>query len=293
MLNLQRMKIFTAVVEAGSFTAAAEVLDQSKAVVSFNVKQLEAELGVSLLRRSTRKISLTEPGKHFYQNSLRLLADAEHILNDVRHEHHSLSGVLRVTSTPEYGAHKVVPALAAFAKKHPQLHINYISSPRHADLIAEYFDIAIRLGEVADSNYHAAYIDNFSIFPVSSPNYLATNNINTLSDLAQANWITNSRLKSPLRWQVITPQKETVLLNVESPSTIKADSASALLAFTLNGTGIALIPEWLVHPALEQGQLIHLLPEYIFPLQNIYAIYPNTRYVPEKVRAFIDFLREW
>lgn len=171
MLNLQRLAIFAAVVEAGSFTAAAAALGQTKAVVSFNVKQLENELGVSLLARSTRRLSLTDAGERFYQRSLQLLQEAENVLDDVRRDHHGLSGVLRITSTPEYGALVVAPALAAFSRQHPRLRIQHVSSSYHADLISERFDVAIRLGQLADSSHRAALIDCFAIFPVAAPGY--------------------------------------------------------------------------------------------------------------------------
>ncbi|MCS3407454.1 LysR family transcriptional regulator [Serratia sp. AKBS12] len=293
MLNLQRLAIFVAVVEAGNFTAAANTLGQSKAVVSFNIKQLESELGVSLLARSTRKLSLTDAGERFYQRSLRLLQEAENVLDDVRRDHHGLSGTLRITSTPEYGAHAVVPALAAFAQLHPRLRIQHVSSSHHADLIAERFDVAIRLGRMADSNHRAARLGDFAILPVASPAYLARRQIVSLAQLAQAQWIVHSRLSSPLSWQVETPQRQPVLFDVETPATLTADSATALLAFALHGAGVALLPDWLVRPALQHGQLRQLLPDHRFPTQSIYALYPNTRHVPEKVRAFIDFLRAW
>ncbi|HEJ9097645.1 LysR family transcriptional regulator [Serratia odorifera] len=293
MLNLQRLAIFVAVVEAGNFTAAANTLGQSKAVVSFNIKQLESELGVSLLARSTRKLSLTDAGERFYQRSLRLLQEAENVLDDVRRDHHGLSGTLRITSTPEYGAHAVVPALAAFAQLHPRLRIQHVSSSQHADLIAERFDVAIRLGRMADSNHRAARLDDFAILPVASPDYLARQQIVSLAQLAQAQWIVHSRLASPLSWQVVTPQRQAVLFDVETPAALTADSATALLAFALHGAGVALLPDWLARPALQRGQLCQLLPDHRFPTQSIYALYPNTRHVPEKVRAFIDFLRSW
>ncbi|MFI8416678.1 LysR substrate-binding domain-containing protein [Serratia sp. NPDC078593] len=293
MLNLQRLAIFVAVVDAGNFTAAANSLGQSKAVVSFNIKQLESELGVSLLMRSTRKLSLTDAGARFYQRSLRLLQDAENVLDDVRRDHHGLSGTLRITSTPEYGVRVVVPALARFSQQHPRLRIQHVSSSHHADLIGERFDVAIRLGQMMDSSHRAARIDRFAILPVASPAYLARHPIHSLTQLAQAQWIAHSRLTSPLSWQVRTPQQQAVLFNVEIPPTLVADSAAALMTFALHGAGVTLLPEWLVRSALSQGQLHHLLPDYTFPMQSIYALYPNTRHVPEKVRTFIDFLRLW
>ncbi|CNL22744.1 LysR family transcriptional regulator [Yersinia aldovae] len=291
MLNLQRLTIFAAVVEAGSFTAAATALGQTKAVVSFNIKQLEVDLGVSLLMRTTRRLSLTDTGERFYPRCLRLLEEAENLQEDVQQDHAGLSGILRITSTPEYGAQVVVPALAAFSREHPQLRIQHVSSSYHADLIAERFDIAIRLGQLADSSLRAAPIDSFAILPVASPAWVAERPIKNLAQLAQAAWLAHSRLSAPLSWQVVTPEQQAVLFKVESPPVIMADSATALLAFAQQGSGVALLPDWLVRPALESGELYVLLPDHQFPRQSIYALYPNTRHVSEKVRVFIDFLR--
>jgi len=185
----------------------------------------------------------------------------------------------------------VVPALAAFSQLHPRLRIQHVSSSYHADLISERFDVAIRLGQLADSSLRAALLDSFAIVPVASPAYLARHPIASLAQLAQAQWIAHSRLSSPLSWQVITPERQAVLFKVEDAATLMGDSAAALLAFALHGAGVALLPEWLVRPALAEGKLCPLLTDHRFPAQSIYALYPNTRHVPEKVRAFIDFLR--
>lgn len=293
MINMQRLGIFVAVVEADSFTGAAQTLGLTKAVVSFNIKQLEEELGVSLLTRSTRRVSATDTGEKFYHRCLQLLQDAESLLEDVRSDHSGLSGLLRITTTPEYGARVIVPALSAFAAKHPQLRIQHVSSSKNDDLIAGRFDVAIRLGHLADSNHHARLIDQFEILAVAAPGYLNTlgeESIRNLADLASAKWIAHSRLSTPLSWQVTTPMGENVLLSALNPAMITADSASSLLAFALAGAGVAILPAWLVQDEVAKGELIQLLPDYHFPRQGIYALYPNTRHVPEKVRTFIDFL---
>lgn len=293
MLNLQRLEMYVAVVAAGSFTAAAQALGLTKAVVSFNIKQLEKELGVALLTRSTRRIAMTDAGERFYQRCLQLLQDAESVLDDVRRDHSGLSGILRITTTPEYGARVVVPALAAFSAMHPQLRIQHVSSSSHDDLISGRFDVAIRLGQLADSSHHAALLDRFAILPVASPAYLQQHaiDITDLPQLEQARWIAHSRLATPLTWQVETPTGESILFNAGHRPMLTADSAASLLAFALNGAGVALLPAWLVHAEIAAQRLVHLLPDHHFPQQGIYALYPNTRHVPEKVRAFIDFLR--
>ena len=122
-------------VDAGSFTLAAAALGQAKAVVSFNVRQLENELGVTLLLRSTRRLRLTDAGVLFYQRGVALLNAAENLQDEVRASHSGLSGELRITTTPEYGAQVIIPALAAFARRHPALRVRHVSSSHHADLI--------------------------------------------------------------------------------------------------------------------------------------------------------------
>ncbi|WP_299996452.1 LysR family transcriptional regulator [uncultured Cedecea sp.] len=294
MFNMQRAAIYIAVVEAGSFTDAARTLGLTKAVVSANIKVLEKELGVSLLSRSTRQVSATDTGERFYQHCLRLLQEAEYILNDVRGEHSGLSGSLRITTTSEYGVRVVVPALAAFSVRHPQLRIHHLSSSQNDCLISGRFDIAIRLGQLADSSHHARLIDQFDIYPVASPDYLNTlaeQNVADLAQLARVKWIAHSRLSTPLNWQVVTPAGENVFFSAHNPAMIMADSASSLLAFAQEGAGVAILPDWLVKDEVAKGHLIRLLPDHLFPRQGIYALYPNTRHVPEKVRAFIDFLQ--
>lgn len=290
---MQRLEIFVSVVETGSFTRAAQILDLTKAVVSSNIKVLEGELGVSLLNRSTRRVSPTVSGERFYHHSLQLLKDMESAIADIRCEHSGLSGSLRITTTPEYGANVIVPALVKFSVNHPQLRIQHAASSKNNDLISNRFDIAIRLGHLVNSNHHARLIDEFNIVPVISPDYLESSSvqsIDNLSQLANAKWIAHSRLETPLSWHITTPKGETVLFSVTSPAVIMTDSASSLLAFCLAGAGVALLPTWLVREHIAKGALIHLLPDYYFPKQGVYALYPNTKHVPEKVRVFIDFL---
>lgn len=291
MFTLQRTAMFIAVAEAGSFTAAAEAMGLTKAVVSFNIRQLEDELGVTLLLRSTRRLTLTEAGALFHQRSVALLKEAEQLQDDVRANHAGLSGELRITTTPEYGSQVVVPLLAEFSQQHPELRVRHVSSSLHADLISERFDVAIRLGTLADSRYHAAMITSFAILPVAAPNWLANHPVETLEQLAKADWIIHERLPSPLRWQVKASSGELDSFEITKAPRLYADSAQALMAFARAGSGVALLPEWLVRNALDAGQLASVLPGYTFAQQGIYAVYPDAQHVPAKVRKFIDFMR--
>ena len=291
MINLQRTAMFVAVADTGSFTAAAEAMGLTKAVVSFNIRQLEDELGVTLLLRSTRRLTLTEAGRLFHQRSVVLLKDAERLKDDVRANHAGLTGELRITTTPEYGSQVVVPLLAEFSQQHPDLRVRHVSSSLHADLISERFDVAIRLGTLADSRYHAALITQFTIFPVATPGWLRNHPVESLEQLAKADWIIHERLASPLRWQVNDACGEPATLEIKKAPRLFADSAQALMAFALAGCGVALLPEWLARHALDDGKLVSVLPEYTFARQGIYAVYPDAPHVPAKVRTFIDFMR--
>ena len=293
MISLDRLSIFIAIVDAGSLTAAAAVLGQSKAVVSFNLKQLEAELGVSLLTRSTRSLALTDVGRRFYEDCQRVLSEAQGAIETARQGHQGLRGTLRLTTTVEYGSRTVIPALIAFAAAHPQLQIQHSSSSSHEDLISGGYDLAIRMGSLNDSSYRAALIESYAIWPVASPAYLASlpaKGIASLDELQRARWLAHSRLAAPLRWDVQTPDGPAAF-SVQNDAAIQSDAASALLGFALGGCGVALLPQWQVEGEVRAGRLRRLLPDVVFPEQGVYAVYPNTQHIAEKVRAFIDFLR--
>ena len=291
-MSLQRFRIFVAVVDAGSQTAAAAALGLSKAVVSFNLKQLETELGVALLTRSTRRLELTETGRRFYHDCQHVLQQAQAAMDSARQQHRGLQGTLRLSATGEYSHYRITPALAAFARLHPQLRIRHSSSSQHADLISEQFDVAIRLGQLGDSSYRARLIEHFDIWPVASPGYLAQAGfaVATPDDLARADWLAHSRLAAPLRWLLRSETGEETELDVRGGARISADTSGALLDFARRDCGVALLPDWLAREDVGRGRLTRLLPDYSFPRQGVYAVYPDTRHLAEKVRVFIDFV---
>ncbi len=156
-----------------------------------------------------------------------LIEAAENLQDEVRASHSGLSGELRITTTPEYGAQVIIQALAAFSRHHPALRVRHVSSSHHADLIYERFDVAIRLGTLADSRYRATRIASFAILPVASPAWLASHPLQTLSDLAQADWIIHERLPAPLRWQLRTDEQAEVDFTIVNAPRFSADSATA------------------------------------------------------------------
>lgn len=292
MLNLNRLQSFVAIVETGSFTKAAASLGVTKAMLSFNLKQLEAELGVALLTRTTRRLALTEVGTRFFADCQQVLRQAEAAVDEARSSHGALTGTLRVTSTAEFGNYLVVPALAAFAQRHPALRVDFSASAGLADLVSDRFDLALRLGSLADSSYRAAPIARFETVPVASPAYLARHAPPARpADLRKLDGIFHVRFEGPLVWTDKASGAASVIEHVKDR--IVADNASALRGFALAGAGVAILPDWLVRDDISAGRLLRLLPDFSLPDQGAYAVYPNTRHIPAKVAQFIEFLRAW
>jgi len=284
MVSLDRFDTFKAVVEAGSLTAAADLLGQTRAVVSFNLKRLEAELGVTLLTRNTRQLALTDAGERFYLRCTRMLEEARLAVEEARSEHAQLKGTLRITTTVEYALAVVAPAVEAFRRLHPDLNIHLSTSSTHADLISERFDVAIRLGHLPDSNYRAVQLSTFEVFAVAAPVFAGAA---TLDELEQLPRLGHGRLTG----LTVTDPAGTERLYRVGQTTLVADSAAVLQAFAVHGHGVAVLPQWLVNDDLETGRLVRLLPDHRFDPQGVYAMYPDTRHLPLKVRAFIDFLK--
>lgn len=290
MVSLDRFDTFKAVVEAGSLTAAADLLGQTRAVVSFNLKRLEAELGVTLLTRNTRQLALTDAGERFYLRCLRTLDEARLAIEEARSEHTQLRGTLRITTTVEYALARVVPALDVFRELHPELNIHLSTSSTHADLISERFDLAIRLGRMLDSNLRAVQLSTFEIFAVAAPNLIERHEVvSTLAALQLLPTLGHGRVSE----LTVTDPRGVEHLYQPGPgkTAIVADNSSTLRAFALSGHGVAILPQWLVQEDLDSGRLQRLLPDHAFALQGVYALYPDTRHLPLKVRAFIDFLK--
>ena len=284
MVSLDRFETFKTVVEAGSLTAAADRLGQTRAVVSFNLKRLEAELGVTLLTRNTRQLALTDAGERFYLRCTRMLEEAQLAVEEARSEHTQLKGTLRITTTVEYALAVVVPAVEAFGRLHPDLNVHLSTSSTHADLISERFDVAIRLGRLLDSNHRAVQLSTFEVFAVAAPAFAW---VKTLDELEHVPKLGHGRLTE---LSLIDPAGGGHQYR-PGFTALTADSAVVLQAFAVRGHGVAILPQWLVQDDLEAGRLVRLLVGHRFAVQGIYAMYPDTRHLPLKVRAFIDFMK--
>lgn len=288
-LNLNRLAVFVALVRAGSFTAAAEQLGTTKAMVSQHIAKLEEELGVTLLVRSTRRMALTEAGHFFHEDCARVLADAEAAVSRLGECRDTPLGTLRVAAAGDHGPAIVAPVLAEYASLHPQVSVELVVSDEIVDLIAERFDLAIRIGWLRDSSLRAAQLSTFRQCLVASPAYLAKHGTPAAPDeLAAHDWISLSVLSSPTRWTFTDAAG--VEHAVRMRAVASANSTLATHAFVVAGLGLSVLPDYVVDADLASGRLVSVLDGYRLPDGGVHAVYPGKQ-TSVKVRAFIDLLK--
>jgi DNA-binding transcriptional LysR family regulator len=289
-VNFNRLAVFVALVRAGSFTAAAVQLGMTKAMVSQHLLRLEQELGVTLIVRSTRRMALTEAGTAFHADCVQVLQQAQAAVERIGGRRNTPTGTLRLTTTTDYGMAVVAPALADFHALHPLLQIDLVINDQISDLIAEHFDLAIRIGWLRDSSLRAARLGSFRQLVMATPAYLTEHGVpRRPEDLATHRWIAMSTLSAPLRW-TFTRGSGTRRV-VRMSQTMQANNAAAVRALVLNSAGVSVLPDYLVQDDIQAGRLQVLLPQYRIPEGGIYAVYPDPQ-PPAKVRGFIDFMRD-
>jgi DNA-binding transcriptional LysR family regulator len=288
-VNLNRIVVFVAVVESGSLTAAAERLGLAKTMVSKHLQRLEAELGASLLARTTRKLSLTEAGEAFYEASRVLIRDAETAVLAAGRNTTELRGTLRVTAPVDVGVNVIAPLMVGLRRRHPGLEIELLTGDRLFDLVGEGIDVAIRLGNLADSNLQAVRIATFTHWLVCHPD-LAPKLPNTPDEVARWPFVGLSVLLHPLTWRFQGPRNTVRTIQFEAP--IMANTAHVVHATAVAGGGLVILPHFAVAQDVAAARLVRLLPKWRLPDGGVHAVFPATRYRPQKVRVFIDALTE-
>lgn len=288
-VNLNRLAIFAALVRAGSFTRAAEELGMTKAMVSQHLARLEQELGVTLLVRSTRRMTLTEAGATFHADCVRILAEADAAIERVGETRDMPRGTLRLTASLDYGIAVLVPKLARFMRQYPAVQVDLVLSDHITDVIAERFDLAIRGGWLRDSTLRSTRIGGFRQLLVAAPAYLAEHGTpRRPEDLAAHHAIAMSALPAPLRWTFTAAGG--IRRTVRPRAHAQANTASAVRSLVLAGAGLAVLPDYLVEEDIRASSLVALLAQYRLPEGGVHAVYPG-RKAPAKVRAFIDLLQ--
>jgi DNA-binding transcriptional LysR family regulator len=288
MSNLRRLVYFVAVVETGSFTAAADRLGITKAVVSQQVARLEQEFKTSLLVRTTRKVQPTETGLAFYQRCASILREAEDAFGELAETGAAPSGTLRITAPFDYGINVVVPAIAAFTQRYPQCKVDASLSDKTLDIMSSNIELAIRVGWLAETNLQARQIGSFRQLLVAPASFAARlAHVHTPEDITSLPFVANTALRDPLRWQFT---RDKVQQSITAHASIFLDTTLAAREAVREGAGLSVLPDFAIGDDLATGRLIQLLPDWQLPTGGIHAVFPSARFRPVKVRAFVDVL---
>ena len=287
--NLKRLAYFAAVVETGSFTAAADRLGITKAVVSQQVARLERDFRTSLLTRTTRKVLPTDAGKAFYQRCALILREAGDAFDELAETAEEPAGTLRLTAPLDYGISAVVPAIAAFVQKYPKCKVDAALSDQSLDLMSGQVELAIRVGWLTDLHLQARQIGTFRQLLVAAPTWRAQ--VARLADpdeISALPFVANTVLRDHARWNFARGEAERRQVRVH-PS-IFLDATLAVREAVREGVGLSVLPDFAIADDLATGRLIQVLPEWMLPSGGIHAVFPTARFRPAKVRAFVELL---
>lgn len=291
-MELSRLRALVTVVQSGSFTRAAELLRSQKASVSRQVSELEAELGVRLLERTTRALRLTEVGREVFERAVGILHAIEDTQRMAQAVHGEPHGLLRITVPLEFGLIAAFDWARALLANYPRLAIEIDSSSRIVDLVHEGFDLAIRIGTLADSRLAARRLGEMRYALYASPAYAARNGLpQHPSELAGHALIAFAPGGKPTPLRLLRGGEAVDAVDsetVNSPPRLRVDSRYAQRDAVLSGLGIAENLELLAEPEVAAGRLLRVLPDWTRPPVPVHAVFPSHRYLTPKVRAFVE-----
>lgn len=292
MDRASEMMIFVRCVEDGSFSAAARALDMTPSAISKQIRRLEDRLGARLFNRTTRRISLTEVGRDFYDRCSRIMIQIEEAEEAVSSLQDQVRGTLRVTATAAFARGEVLPRINRFLSRHPELNLEFELTDRQVDLVDEGVDAAIMLQEqVNDPSLVARKLAVNRRIIVASPEYIQRNGEpRTPEELLDHNCLTLYNVSRFNDWEFEFEDGSPRVIHVRG--NFHSNTASALYEAALAGVGLARLSTWLVAPRIRSGELVQLLPGYTQESSAYYVLFPHGRHLSRKVRAFVDFLVE-
>lgn len=290
MSDINDMLLFAQVVKARSFSGAALRLGISKSRVSKAVARLETELGVRLLQRSTRRLSLTEVGEAYFEHCDRILDELALADNTVSSLHQEPRGRLKFSAPVAFSTLHVAPALPDFMAQYPDVSVDMTISDRLVDLVEEGYDLALRIAPEPGLNLVARRLAPIRRKICASPSYLARRGIPRVpEDLVGHNCLDYTYMNAQGFWHLQGPQGDA---SVAVSGTLRINDDEALSQAVLGGLGLALLPTFIIGSELQAGRLVEVLPGYVPVERFIYAVHLPNRHLPLKVRAFVDFLQQ-
>jgi DNA-binding transcriptional LysR family regulator len=287
--RLTGMAVFVKVVDAASFAAAARHFGMSPGMVSRHVQGLEERLGVRLLNRTTRHVSATEVGQNYYERCLHILSQLEEADLAASELQKAPRGLLRITAPVSFGLHHLAPAISDYLAMYPEVSVEMSLDDPCVDLLEQRFDLAVRLGRLADSSLMARKLCAIETVLCASPEYLKKNGApQTPADLAAHNCLVYTKAIPQSVWQFSDRTGAEELIHISGH--FLSNSGDALVTLARKGAGVVLAPDYIVEDDLQAGRLVRLLPGYAAHDTPVYAVYPHSRFLSAKTPTFIDFL---
>lgn len=291
MERLDCDRMFIAVMETRSFTAAAQRLSTSHGQASKLITRLENELSVSLFSRSTRSLKPTEVGLAYYERIRPLLAEYDALNDDVLNASKTPSGLLRISAPVTFGSTRLTEHLITFARRYPDIELDVSFADRLVNVVNEGFDLTLRIGNLTDSSLIARKLCDIRIVMVAAKAYLQQKGTPVRwSHLLQHDCIVDTNFRDPFVWPFLDENQ--VLHAQPVRGRMKFSNAEVCLRAAIEGLGIARLPAFVAGEALQNGTVIPVLSRYEAPPLGLYAVYPPAKYLAQRSRAFIDFLAE-
>ncbi len=288
MDKITDLQAFVAIIERGSLTAAARQLSRSRQSVSRSVAALEHELGIELVRRTTRRSSATEAGRALCRRLSAALAEIEDAKREASRGRAQPAGLLRVTTSTAFGALYLVPTISVFLEKHPKIELELDLSDRYADLVAEGFDLAVRIGEMRDSTLKARRLANLRRVVFAAPTYLARHgHPKSPTDLLRHACIVRTAALDGNAWPFLVGGKSR---KIRVTGRFKTSGALAANEAAARGLGIANAPLWQVRTLVDRGDVELILTRFEPPPMPVHAVWPATRVLPARTQLFIDLV---
>lgn len=289
--DLARIRAFVQVFDAGGFSAAARQHGRSKALLSKYVTDLEDYLGVRLMNRTTRKLSLTEAGEAYYREASQLLQQLDDLDASISEQTTEPRGLLRVSAPRNFGESTLAPAIFAFLVDHPAVTLDLRLEDRYVDLVDEGIDVALRISTMTDSSLIARKIADMKVMVVAAPDFIKKVGVpKTPDELRALPCIVDINLQGQANWRFVEDGR-TVSVHVTGP--VRCNSPLVAREAAVAGLGFAMLPSYLAEPVIEEGKLVAVLADLVPTGQTLQAVYPHRRHLAGKVRALIDHLVKW
>ena len=284
-MDLNEVAVFIKVVEMGSFTQAARKLGMPNSTVSAKVSELETRLGVSLIKRTTRKLFVTDEGKAFFDRCTRGLKEIQAAEEEIMASQQEPQGLLKVTAPIELGSSVLPKVIAEFNVRYPKVRLELFLSDRTVDLIAEGFDLAVRAGDLKDSSLMAKKLGSVYFAPFASSSYLKKNGTpQTPKDLKNHTCLQFTPMGLE-EWKLVGSKGS---INVPLTQKMMMNELNVIKYLCLNGLGVALLPTYFCYPEVQSGKLVRILPDWRSNLRPVHFVYAGQKYASPKINAFVS-----